>query len=76
MTGQQDKTGRQTASRMTDARQDRLGRALRENLKRRKSQAKERQRDQERDGQRDKMTAAPSKHHEGALDDDTGSGGR
>jgi hypothetical protein len=72
---------------MTDARQDRLGRALRENLKRRKSQARERDKERDRqrggegDGQRDDIhrdnmtAAAPSKHHEDALDDDTGSGG-
>jgi hypothetical protein len=66
MTDQQDKGERQAAPRIKDSRRDRLKSALRENLKRRKSQAKE----------RNKVTAAPSNHHEGDLDDDTGSGGR
>jgi hypothetical protein len=61
---------------MKDSRQDRLKSALRENLKRRKSQARE------RDEQRNKTTSAPSNDHEDVLDDhedvldnDTGSGG-
>ena len=46
-----------------DSRQQRLKLALRDNLKRRKSQARA----------RSKMAEAPSNHHERALDDDTGS---
>jgi hypothetical protein len=46
-----------------DARQERLKLALRDNLKRRKVQARE----------RGKMQAVPSRGHEDALDDDTGS---
>jgi len=46
-----------------DSRQQRLKLALRDNLKRRKSQAR----------QRGKMADAPSNDHERALDDDTGS---
>ena len=46
-----------------DSRQQRLKLALRDNLKRRKSQARA----------RGKMAEAPSNHHERALDDDTGS---
>ena len=48
-----------------DSRQQRLKLALRDNLKRRKSQAR----------QRGKMADAPSNDHERALDDDTGSEG-
>jgi hypothetical protein len=44
-----------------DSRQERLKLALRDNLKRRKSQAR----------QRGKMTDAPSNNHENALDDDS-----
>jgi hypothetical protein len=47
------------------SRQQRLKLALRDNLRRRKSQARA----------RDKMADAPSNDHERALDDDTGSGG-
>jgi len=46
------------------SRQQRLKLALRDNLRRRKSQER----------QRDKMADAPSNDHERALDDDTGSG--
>jgi hypothetical protein len=61
-----------------DSRQQRLKLALRDNLKRRKSQAKARN-DKTRDdearnpAERGKMTDAPSNHHEDTLDDDTGS---
>jgi hypothetical protein len=51
-----------------DSRHERLKLALRDNLKRRKSQTRERN-----DKARGKMTDAPSNHHEDALDDDTGS---
>jgi hypothetical protein len=60
-----------------DSRHERLKLALRDNLKRRKSQAKARD-NKERDDKarndkaRGKMTDAPSNHHEDALDDDTG----
>jgi len=55
-----------------DSRHERLKLALRDNLKRRKSQARERD-DKERNSKaRGKMTDAPSNHHEDALDDDTG----
>jgi hypothetical protein len=81
-----DKHGAEGAPRQKEARQDsrheRLKLALRDNLKRRKSQARERddkardnkeRGDQERnDKARGKTTDAPSNHHEDALDDDTG----
>jgi hypothetical protein len=65
-----------------DSRHERLKLALRDNLKRRKSQAKTRD-DKARDDKtrddkarddntRGKMTDAPSNDHEDALDDDTG----
>jgi hypothetical protein len=71
-----DKRGAEGAPRRKETRQDsrheRLKLALRDNLKRRKSQAKERD-DKERNSKaRGKMTDAPSNHHEDALDDDTG----
>ncbi|MGA7810655.1 hypothetical protein [Bradyrhizobium sp.] len=73
----QDKWDDKAAPRMKDSRRDRLKSALRENLRRRKSQAKERdmERSQERSQELNKVTAAPSNHHENALDDDTGSVG-
>jgi hypothetical protein len=75
-TDQREKWDDRAAPRMKDSRQDRLKSALRENLKRRKSQAKERIKERDKEGrQRDKVTAAPSNHHENALDDDTGSVG-
>ncbi|MEN3349297.1 MAG: hypothetical protein V7632_2932 [Bradyrhizobium sp.] len=43
MTGDQGKGGRQAGARATESRQDRLKLALRENLKRRKSQARGRE---------------------------------
>jgi hypothetical protein len=52
---------RDSAPRGKDARQARLKLALRDNLKRRKSQARE----------RGKMRLASSNDHEDALDDDT-----
>jgi hypothetical protein len=52
---------RDGAPRENAARQARLKLALRDNLRRRKSQARE----------RGKMQAAPSNVHEDALDDDT-----
>jgi hypothetical protein len=48
--------------RAKDTRHERLKLALRDNLKRRKTQARE----------RGKIEATPSHGHEGALDDDTG----
>jgi len=69
MTNDIDKREGEGAPRATDSsqtsRQQRLKLALRDNLRRRKSQAR----------QRDKMAGAPSNDHERALDDDTGSGG-
>jgi hypothetical protein len=53
-----------------DSRQERLKLALRDNLKRRKSQAKER-----KSQARDKGTEAPSNDHEDALDDEAGRDG-
>jgi hypothetical protein len=52
---------RDDAPREKDAKQARLKFALRDNLRRRKSQARE----------RGKMEAAPSNLHEDTLDDDT-----
>jgi len=43
MTGDQDRGGGQAGARVKDSRQDRLKLALRENLKRRKSQARGRE---------------------------------
>jgi hypothetical protein len=76
MTDDSDKRGAEGAPRQKETRQDsrheRLKLALRDNLKRRKSQARERD-DKERNSKaRGKMTDAPSNHHEDALDDDTG----
>ena len=48
-----------------DPRRERLKQALRENLKRRKSQIRE----------RGKPTSAPSTRHETALDENSGDGG-
>ena len=59
MSDESDK--RDGASREKDARQARLKLALRDNLRRRKSQARE----------RGKVQAAPSNLHEDTLDDDT-----
>jgi hypothetical protein len=56
-----DSDKRDGAPREKDARQERLKLALRDNLRRRKSQARE----------RDKLQAAPSNLHEDTLDDDT-----
>jgi hypothetical protein len=86
MTDDSDKRGAEGAPGAKGARQEsrheRLKLALRDNLKRRKSQAKARddkarddkaRDDRERnDNTRGKMTDAPSNHHEDALDDDTG----
>lgn len=64
MTDQQnDSEGQHTGSQ--DPRRERLKQALRENLKRRKSQIRE----------RDKLTAPPSTRHEAALDDGSGDRG-
>jgi hypothetical protein len=57
MMDQKDKRGGQGSPGAKDSRQDRLKLALRENLKRRKSQARE----------RDKMTAEPSQDHDAVL---------
>jgi hypothetical protein len=68
MTNDIDKREGEGAPRAKDSslksRQERLKLALRDNLRRRKSQARA----------RDKMADAPSNDHERALDDDTGSG--
>jgi hypothetical protein len=82
MTDDSDKRGAEGAPRRKketrqDSRHERLKLALRDNLKRRKSQARERddkaRDDKERNSKtRGKMTDAPSNHHEDALDDDTG----
>jgi hypothetical protein len=67
MTDDSDKREADGAPRAKESRQERLKLALRDNLKRRKSQARA----------RGKMADAPSNDHERALDDDTGSeGGR
>lgn len=90
MTDDSDKRGEGAPLRKEtrqDSRHERLKLALRDNLKRRKSQAKARD-DRERndkthgdktDGNKTpgnkthgKMTDAPSNHHEDELDDDTG----
>jgi hypothetical protein len=57
MIDEKDKREGQSSARAKDSRQDRLKLALRENLKRRKSQARE----------RDKTTADPSQDHEAVL---------
>ncbi|WGR94016.1 hypothetical protein MTX26_31280 [Bradyrhizobium sp. ISRA443] len=62
MTSNQDKGAGQAGARAKESRQDRLKLALRENLKRRKSQARG------RDG------AAPSRAADGSLDDAGGNG--
>jgi hypothetical protein len=78
MTDDSDKREAESAPRKKESRQDlkqdsrqaskqaRLKLALRDNLKRRKSQARERE--------RSKMTEPPSNVHESTLDDDTESG--
>jgi hypothetical protein len=67
MTDDSDKREADGTPRAKGLRQERLKLALRDNLKRRKSQARA----------RGKMADAPSNDHERALDDDTGSeGGR
>jgi hypothetical protein len=81
MTDDSDKRGAEGAPLRKETRQDsrheRLKLALRDNLKRRKSQAKardDRERNDKTPGNKThgKMTDAPSNHHEDALDDDTG----
>jgi hypothetical protein len=62
MTDDSDKREAESAPRAKDSRHERLKLALRDNLKRRKSQAR----------QRGKMTDAPSNDREDALDDETG----
>jgi hypothetical protein len=62
MNDDQDKHGRRFGSLVKDSRQDRLKLALRENLKRRKSQAK---------GRGD-VAASSSGHVDAALDDASG----
>jgi hypothetical protein len=64
MTDEKDKSERKAAG-SRDSRQERLKQALRENLKRRKSQVRERVR----------QRATPSTCHETALDDTSGDGG-
>jgi hypothetical protein len=64
MTDEQDKSGGKAAT-PKDSRRNRLKQALRENLKRRKTQVRE------RGGQ----TTSPSTCHETALDDKSGDGG-
>jgi hypothetical protein len=72
MTDDSDKRGAEGApgrnETRPDSRHERLKLALRDNLRRRKSQAKARNA-----AERGKMTDAPSNHHEDTLDDDTGS---
>lgn len=60
MTGDHDRGGGQAGARVKDSRQDRLKLALRENLKRRKSQARGRE------------DVASSEGADGSLDDDGG----
>jgi hypothetical protein len=71
-----DKRGVEGAPRQKETRQDsrheRLKLALRDNLKRRKSQARERDDKESNSKARGKTTDAPSNLHEDALDDDTG----
>ena len=57
MIDERDEREEQSSAGAKDSRQDRLRLALRENLKRRKSQARE----------RDKMTVEPSQHDEAVL---------
>jgi hypothetical protein len=59
MTDRNDKRASETGAAVKDSRQDRLKQALRENLKRRKSQARG----------RDGLTASPSEHAGASLDD-------
>ena len=61
MADEDDKRDVKAAPRDRESRQQRLKLALRDNLRRRKSQARE----------RGKMPAQPSNDHDGALDDDT-----
>jgi hypothetical protein len=61
MTDESDKCEIQGTRRDKDCRQGRLRLALRDNLKRRKSQARDRA----------KMKSGPSNDHEGPLDDET-----
>jgi hypothetical protein len=90
MTDDSDKRGEGAPLRKEtrqDSRHERLKLALRDNLKRRKSQARardDRERDDKTHGDKTdgnktpgnkthgKMTDAPSNHHEDELDDDTG----
>lgn len=76
MTDDSDTRGTKGAPRQKDtardSRHERLKLALRDNLKRRKSQAKARDDRERNDTARGKMTDAPSNHHEDALDDETG----
>ena len=60
----QNDDSEQPGSRSQQARRERLKQALRDNLKRRKSQIRE----------RGKLPPAPSTRHEGALDDGAGDG--
>ena len=60
----QNDDSEQPGSRSQQARRERLKQALRDNLKRRKSQIRE----------RGKLPPAPSARHEGALDDGAGDG--
>jgi hypothetical protein len=74
MADDSDKRGAEGAPRRKetkpDSRHERLKLALRDNLKRRKSQARERN-----SQTRDKGTEAPSNDHEDALDDEAGRDG-
>jgi hypothetical protein len=74
MADDSDKCGAEGAPRRKEtkpnSRQERLKLALRDNLKRRKSQARERN-----SQTRDKGTEAPSNDHEDALDDEAGRDG-
>jgi hypothetical protein len=74
MADDSDKRGAEGAPRRKEtkphSRQERLKLALRDNLKRRKSQARERN-----SQARDKVTEAPSNDHEDALNDEPGRDG-
>ncbi|WOH82482.1 hypothetical protein RX327_04680 [Bradyrhizobium sp. BEA-2-5] len=71
MTGDQDRSGGQAGARVKDSRQDRLKLALRENLKRRKSQARGRDDAASSEAAHGSLDGGPV--DDGSLDDDGGS---
>ncbi|WP_198400307.1 hypothetical protein [Bradyrhizobium pachyrhizi] len=71
MTGDQDRGGGQAGARVKDSRQDRLKLALRENLKRRKSQARGRDDAAFSEAAHGSLDGGPV--DDGSLDDDGGS---